>query len=105
MIELLLLKPPQIAHGPGLGPREDAAVLEHEAAHLLAMDALGLDRGGAGPDQIAHRLVAFVWDPHRRELAGPQEPRQGDRITPVGLDPVTRLPRDQRWRHHRAGVA
>jgi hypothetical protein len=56
-----------------LGPWEDPAVLEHKAADLLAMDALGLDRSGAGSDQITHRLVAFVRDPHRREFAGAQE--------------------------------
>ena len=95
MAKLLFLKPSQITHGPGLRAREDPAMLEHEAAHLLAMDALSLDCGGAGAPQIAHRLVAFVWDPNRRELAGPQEPRQGDGVTAVGLDPITRLPRDQ----------
>ena len=45
-----------------------------------------------------------VWDPDRGQLAGAQKPGQADRVAPVGLDPVARLPRDQRRRDHDAGV-
>lgn len=75
MIELLLLQPPQITHGPGLRPREDASVLEHEASYLLAMDALGFDRSGPGANQITHGLVSrigphtAVSSPARKSLA------------------------------------
>jgi len=71
MIELLLLQPQQIAHGPRLCPREDAAVLEHEAADLLAMHALALDCRCTGANQIAHCLMALVGHPDRSEFAPP----------------------------------
>jgi hypothetical protein len=80
-------------------------VLEHEGAHLLAVHAQALHRGGAGPDEVAHRLVALVGHPHGRELAGAQQAGQGGRVPAVGLDPVARLPRDERGRDHDAGVA
>jgi hypothetical protein len=66
-------------------------MLEHEAAHLLAMDALGLDRCSAGAHQIPHRLVTLVRDPNRSEFTGPKEPRQSDRVTPIGLHSITWL--------------
>lgn len=76
MIELLLLQPSQIAHGPGLRPREDAAMLEHEATHSLAIDALGLDRGRPGANQES-RIASWpasgthtaVSSPARKSLA------------------------------------
>jgi len=37
MIEPLLLQPTQVTSAPRYLAREDATVLEHEAAHLLAM--------------------------------------------------------------------
>src|SRR5277367_1628737 len=46
-----------------------------------------------------------VWDPHRREVAGPVQDRQLLRIAPVGLDPLARLARDHRWRDHDALVS
>ena len=49
-------------------------MLEHEAADLLTMNALGLNCGGAGANQVPHRLVALVGNPHRSQLAGPKEP-------------------------------
>lgn len=104
VIELLLLEPAQIAHCPALLPRLDATVLEHEGAHLLTMNAQHFDRCGSCPDEIAHRLVAFVRDPNRRQLAGAKQPRQGDRIPTVRLHPIARLSRNQRRRHHRALV-
>ena len=60
---------------------------------------------GSGADQVAHRLVRRIRHPHRRELAGPVQLRQAQRITPVGLHPVARLARDQGRRHHHAGMA
>jgi hypothetical protein len=48
------------------------------------------------PRHIAHRLVPSVRNPHRRQLACPVQPGQAGSIPPVGLDPVTRSPGDQR---------
>ena len=88
------------AFGRGIDP----TVLEHEAADLLAMDPLGLDRRRPGTHQIPHRLVAFVGHPHRGQLAGAQQPRKRNGVPAVGLHPIAGLPRDQRRRNHGAFV-
>src|SRR6516225_5827211 len=54
--------------------------------------------------QIAHRLVRGIWNPHRRQLSRPMQPRQAGRIAPIRLDPIAGTPWDQRWRHHDAFV-
>lgn len=41
-------------------------------ADLLAMDAQRLNSTGAGTDKIPHSFVAFIRNPDRCELAGPQ---------------------------------
>ena len=46
-----------------------------------------------------------VWNPDRRELAGAVQLGQGQRVAPVGLDPLARALRDQRRRDHGAVVA
>ena len=51
-------------------------------------------------DQIAHRLVPGIGNPHRRQLARPVQLRQAGGIPPVGLDPVARPLRDQRRGDH-----
>jgi hypothetical protein len=55
------------------------------------MNPAGFDGRGASANQIAHRLVAFLADPHRGELASAQEPGHGDSVTPIGLDPIAWL--------------
>src|ERR1700691_3534505 len=95
MIKLLLLQPYQIAHGPSICARKDTAVLEHEEAHLLTMNALSLDRGGSRANKIAHRLVASV---------GP-ELGEGNCVAPIGLNSVTWLPRNHRGSDHHARIA
>ena len=71
MIEPLLLQPTQVTSAPRYLAREDATVLEHEAAHLLAMHTEGLNRTRSRANEIAHRLMALVGHPHWREFAGP----------------------------------
>jgi hypothetical protein len=51
---------------------------------------------------FAQRLVRGIWNPHRRQLTRPMQPRQAGRIAPIRLDPIAGTPRDQRWRHHDA---
>ena len=80
-------------------------MLEHEAAHLLAMYAHSLDSGRAGTNEIAHRLVCLVRHPYRGEFAGSQEFGERHRIAAVRLHPVARLPWDQRGCRDRAGIA
>ena len=73
MFEFLLLQPAQISHRPALLAREDAAVLEHEGAHLLPVHTKSLDRSGTGTNKITHGLVALVRHPYRSKLAGAQK--------------------------------
>jgi hypothetical protein len=46
--------------------------------------------------------MGVIGNPHRRQFAGPVEFGQHDRVTPVGLDPVAWLHRNERRRHHHA---
>ncbi|MER9618763.1 hypothetical protein NKJ15_27245 [Mesorhizobium sp. M0207] len=41
---------------------------------------------GPHAHKIAHRFMHRVGNPDPFQLAGPQQPRQADRIAPVGLD-------------------
>src|SRR6266851_1425116 len=54
---------------------------------------------GSGAYQTAQRLVRLVWDPDWRQIATAQQSGQLQRVTPIGLDLIARLLRDQRWRH------
>lgn len=58
-----------------------------------------LDRVGAGTAEVAHRFIAGVGHMHRRQFARPVQPRQLERVPPVGLDPVPAPARDQRRGH------
>ena len=80
VIERLFLQPAQIAHRPAFLARIDAAVLEHESAHLLAMDPQHLDRCRPCADEIPHRLVACIGNPHRSKLAGAQKPGERESV-------------------------
>jgi hypothetical protein len=104
MLELLLLEPAAVPRTPGLLPREPSSVLEHEGADLLLVHPEDLDRGRPSADQVADRFVALVRHPDRGQLASAEQPGQRDRVAPVGLDPIARLPRDQRRRDDRALV-
>jgi hypothetical protein len=56
----------------------------------------------ASANQITNGLVRRIWHPHPGQLAGPMQPRQRHRIPAIGLDPLSRPLRDQRWRDHQA---
>ena len=101
--ERQLAKPATVRLGPvraGKAP----AVPQQEAMQLLASLALVLHRQRAHAHQIPHRLVRLVWNPHLRQLTGPQHLGEHHRIATIGLDLVAGLPRDQRWRHHVTAV-
>src|ERR1700737_953990 len=86
-----------------LGPSRPpimAALPQQKARELLARPAQRMHRVETGAHQIAHRLVPGVRNPHRGQLARPVQSRQTGRIPPIGLDPIARPLRDQRWRHH-----
>ena len=71
VIEPLLLQPSLISHRPALLARIDATMFEHEAAYLLAVNTKGLDSCGARPNEITHRFVPFIGNPHRGEFPSP----------------------------------
>jgi hypothetical protein len=55
----------------------------------------------AAAHQIPQRLLRCVGHMDDRQLARPEQPHELARIAAVGLDPLARPPRGQRWRHHR----
>lgn len=55
--------------------------------------------------QVAHGLVLRIRYPDQRQLTGPMQAGECRRVPPVGLDPLTRLARDQARRHHHTVVA
>ena len=81
------------------------AMAQQEREQLLAFAAQIVGRRLAGANQVAHRFMRRVRHPYPGQLAGPMQPRQRHRIAPVGLDPLARPLRDQRRRHHHAGMA
>ena len=48
--------------------------------------------------------MSSVGYPDRRQFAGTMQLRQHQSVTAIGLDPVARLHRNQRWCHHDAVV-
>jgi hypothetical protein len=82
-----------------LGPSRPpvmAAVAQQESRELLACPTQRVHRVETGADQITHRLVPGVRNPHRRQFARPVQPRQTGRIPPIRLNPVARPFRDKR---------
>src|SRR4051794_26444944 len=97
-------EPDTMPEAPGLAEVADA-MLEQE--HLDVRPGLAhiVGRRLPGADEVPHRLVNLVRGPDEGELAGTQEPRQGNRIAGVVLDPIARLPWRAGRRHHTAGEA
>src|SRR3954454_19009622 len=67
---------------------------------MLALGAQILHRSFPCPHQLADGLMRWVWNPDGREFAGAMQLGQGERVPPVGLDPLARALRDQRGRNH-----
>ena len=94
-------QPTPVRARPVLGAMH-VPMAQQETAQLLASPPQAPYRGGPRPHQIAHRLVSGIGNPHRRQLPGPVQLGQVQRIPPVGLHPFAQTPRDQRRRHHHA---
>jgi hypothetical protein len=105
MLELLIGQPAPMRQRPMAASAVNPAVTQQEGKQLLAFATKIGARRLAGPHKIAHRLVSRVRRPHARQLAGPMQPRQRDRIPTVRLDPLARPFRDQSWSDHHAIVA
>jgi hypothetical protein len=77
---------------------------KQERQQLLTFLAPIRCRCRARPGQVAYRLVDGIRHPDCRQLAGAKQARQRHRVTPVCLDPLADLSRDQRRRDSRAVV-
>ena len=51
-------------------------------------------------NQVAQSFMLRIRDPYRRQISGLVGPRQPFSVTPIGLDPITRLHRHERRRDH-----
>src|ERR1700693_5296120 len=69
---------------------------QEEAGELLTGLTQAANGRQAGAHEIADRLMSRIWNPDRGQFAGPMQLGQVDRVPPVGLDPISWLPRDQR---------
>jgi hypothetical protein len=78
---------------------------QQEGAHLPLVYPDRFDCGRPGSDQVAHRFVRWIGNPHRRQLAGPQQTRERGRIPTVRLHALARLAGNERGRSHRTRVA
>src|SRR6516165_844880 len=103
LLELETRQPPAMQLSPCRAPVM-AALAQQKPRELLTRAAQGPYRVEAGTHQVAHRLMSAIGNPYCRQLAGPVQLRQIDRIPPVGFDPLARPLRGQRWRHHNAIV-
>lgn len=75
---------------------------QQEGKQLLTLAAEIV--GGSFPraNEIADGFVSRIRYPNPGELTSPMQPRKRDRVSPVGLDPLTRALRDQSWRNDHA---
>ena len=81
------------------------AVAQQEARQLLSRLAQGAHRSLTGSDEITDRLMGLIGHPDRGQFTGAVQLGKVDRIPPIGLDPLARLSRDQRWRDDSAFVS
>jgi hypothetical protein len=80
------------------------AVPQQEAGQLLARLTQRAHRRQTRAHEIADRFMGLIRNPDRGQFAGTVQPREIYRIPPVGLDPVTRLARDQRRSNDNASM-
>src|SRR5512134_358955 len=96
VLELLAGKPTQMGQAPMLAAAEHPTMTKQERQQWLSFLAQIRCRCLARQAEVTDRLVDGIWHPDRRQLAGAKQPRKRHRVTPVGLDPLARLPWDQR---------
>src|ERR1700693_537222 len=106
MLKTLAREPAPMRQRPVIAAsRVDSAMAQQEREQLLALAAQIVPSRLPCSDKIADRLVDCVRYPHPGQLASPMQPRQRDRVPPVGLDPLTRPLRDQSRGNHQTSVA
>jgi hypothetical protein len=102
MRKLQLAKPAQVRLAPTLLARIVQLMPQQKPRNLLPLGPQILDRRAARPGQITHGLMPLIGHPHRGQRAGAQQLRQTERIAPVGLHPIPRLPGNERSRNNQA---
>jgi hypothetical protein len=75
------------------------AMTQEKTRELLTGLAQTADRRQTRAHEIADRLMSWIGNPDRRQFARPMQLAQADRVPAVGLDPIPRFARDQRWSH------
>ena len=95
-------QPTPIGQRPRPNPSIDLVVAQQEALQMLACFGQYPARRCPRPHQVTHGFMGGVGDPDRRQLAGAVQLGQHHCVAAIGLHPVARFDRDQRWSHHDA---
>src|ERR1700760_2133428 len=104
MLERLLGQPTPMCQRPMTASAVDPPTTQQERKQLLAFATQIIRCCLARPDKITDRLVRRVGYPYRSKLSRPVQPRQCNRIPPIGFNPLTRTLRDQSRGNHHAVV-
>src|SRR5258708_5817506 len=102
VLEYLTAHPVQVHARPGCLSGVRAPVAKQKLRELMACRALGSLGVVAAAFQVAHRLGRRFGYVDLGEIAAPQKTRKLHRIPTVGLDPISRLLRHERWRDNHA---
>jgi hypothetical protein len=99
----------QAGHPPTVHQRPRRAMVvmamaQQKGRQLLTGLAQTPDRRQTGAHKIADRLMSRIWNPDRGQFADPMQLSQVDCVSTIGLDPISRLSRNQRRGHDYAIV-
>ena len=72
---------------------------QEKARELLTGLAQVADSRKTRAHKIADRLMSLIRNPDSGQFTGAMQLGEVDRISPIGLDPISRLARDQRRSH------
>ena len=105
VVETNRRQPAAVGQRPAFLAGIDAPMPQQETLQMLTRLAEHPHRCCARPNQIAHRLMGGIRNPHRRQFAGAVQFGQHHRVSPVRLDPIAGFHRNQRGRHDHAVMA
>ena len=103
LLKALVCEPATVRLAPA-GARVAPPMAQQEALELLPRPPLVTLGQRPHAHQVAHRLMGLVGHPDLDQMTGAQVLRQGHRIAPIGLHPITGLAGDQRRGDHVAAV-
>ena len=96
-------QPGVVCLGPVLlAPIESQIAAQEELRHAVSSASLVFLRVFPRTTQVSQRLIFGARRPHLRQQVSPQHLTEHTGISPIGLDAVSRLPRNQRRRDHHA---